>query len=149
MSKILLDSQPIVVPTELAIAVGLNESIVLQQVHYWVQNKEKANQDFHDGRYWVYNTYEQWQKQFPYWSIKTIKRIITALEKKGLILTGNYNKLKIDRTKWYTIDYNALESLHNSPSGHFVPMDGPDCPHAEGQLDPTITIDYTKDYSKE
>jgi hypothetical protein len=26
----------------------------------------------------------------------------------GFLLKGNYNKLKIDKTNWYAIDYDAL-----------------------------------------
>ena len=55
-----------------------------------------------DGKYWIYNTIEAWHKQFPFWSISTIKRIISNLEKEKLIITGNFNKISIDRTKWYT-----------------------------------------------
>jgi hypothetical protein len=64
--NLLLDEHPLVIMPSLATKIGLNESIVLQQVHYWLQNKEKGNQNFHDGHYWVYNTYEQWQAQFPF-----------------------------------------------------------------------------------
>src|SRR5690606_10949183 len=65
---------------------------------------------------WIYNTYAEWAVQFPFWSESTIKRTIRNLEKKGLIITGNFNKVKFDKTKWYTIDYEKLERL-SSPSG--------------------------------
>lgn len=45
MSKLLLDSNPLVIIPELAVAVGLNESIILQQLHYW-RVKESQLQDF-------------------------------------------------------------------------------------------------------
>lgn len=43
----------------------------------------------------------------------TIKRTISSLEDKKLIISANYNKMSIDRTKWYMIDYVALENLEN------------------------------------
>ena len=46
--------------------------------------------------------------------------MISQLEEKGIIITGNFNKLKMDRTKWYTIDYEKLDNLIdnlNLPSG--------------------------------
>lgn len=67
----------------LATIIGLNESIVLQQVHYWLKIKEKSQQDYIDGRYWVYNTYKQWQEQFPFFSLRTLRRTFSSLEKKG------------------------------------------------------------------
>ena len=45
----------------------------------------------------------------------TIRRILKQVKDKHLIETGNYNKLKIDRTKWYRIDYERLKTL--SPFG--------------------------------
>lgn len=95
----------------LATLIGLNESIVLQQVHYWLKHKEKSGQDYIDGHYWVYNTYEQWQEQFPFWSIRTLKRIFTTLENSGFLLSANYNKIGFDKTKWYSIDYDALNTF--------------------------------------
>lgn len=110
-NNLLFDAQPIVISAELAVTLGLNESIVLQQVHYWLENNRKANRNFHEGKYWTYNTYEQWQEQFPFWSLRTVKTVFAKLESQRLLITGNFNKLKFDRTKWYTIDYDNLNII--------------------------------------
>jgi hypothetical protein len=115
MSKLLLDSQPLLVIPELAAKIGLNECIVLQQIHYWNEINKKANNNYRDGHYWTFNSIVQWQDQFPFWSKNTIQRTFTNLEKMKLVITGNYNKLKIDRTKWYRIDYKVLQALEESP----------------------------------
>lgn len=104
-SKALLDEYPLLVLPKLATVIGLNEAIILQQIHYWLLQSGKEK----DGRTWIFNTYDDWKKQFPFFSLSTIKRTIKKLEKSGLLITGNYNKLKIDQTKWYTIDHNALD----------------------------------------
>jgi len=118
MSKLLLDEQPLLIMPQLACKIGLNESIILQQIHYWNQINQKMNNNYRDGQYWTFNSYEKWQLQFPFWSVKTIQRAIGNLEKFKLIISANYNKLKIDRTKWYRIDKNVLELLETSPIGH-------------------------------
>jgi len=41
MNKILFDEQPIVIDKVLARKIGLNEAIVIQQVHYWLKINEK------------------------------------------------------------------------------------------------------------
>ena len=115
-SSLLLNEQPLLVMPDLATKIGLNESIVLQQIHYWLLQHQKQKIDYHDERYWVYNSYVEWKKQFPFWSVRTIKTIITRLEKLGLVVSGNYNKLSLDRTKWYSIDYKRLETLCSSHS---------------------------------
>ena len=107
MSKWLFDSHPIVVDRELAKAFGLNEAIVLQQLNYWLNGKSAK---LINGRKWIYNSYKQWQKDnFPFWSLATVRRAIENCEKKGLIITGNFNKAGFDKTKWYSIDYDAVD----------------------------------------
>lgn len=106
-NKLLLDEKPLLIIPSLAKEVGLNESIVLQQVHYWLQISEHV----YEGHKWIYNTYDEWVEQFSWWSKATIRRIITKLENEGILITGNFNKLKIDKTKWYRINYEKLEGM--------------------------------------
>jgi len=111
-SPLLLDEHPIQVLPDLAKCVGLNEAIILQQINYWL-NKTK---NWHHDKPWVYNTYKNWQEQFPFWSISTIKRTITNLENKELLKSrSDFNKMKIDKTKWYTINYDKLNEIIDKP----------------------------------
>lgn len=113
--NLLIQEYPLVVLPSLAKVIGLNKSIVLQQIHYWLQ----TSQHIYNDKKWVYNSYDEWHKQFTFWSIKTIKRIILSLEKDGLVISDNFNKLKIDRTKWYSINYDKLSSIVSN------------CPHVD------------------
>lgn len=107
MSNLLIDDYPILVLPTLATEIGLNEAIVLQQMHYWLK---KSNHNY-DGRRWIYNSFPEWQKHFPFWSVMTIKRAVYSLEKQNLLYVGNYNKAKFDKTKWYSINYEKLEGM--------------------------------------
>lgn len=107
-----LASQPKVkiVPDDLAILIGVSQTMMLCQMDFLI----KAHRDddhFRDGRYWVYETYDDWKEQFPYWGLSKIRDILSRLEKVKLITTGNYNKMKGDNTKWYTINYNLLDQM--------------------------------------
>lgn len=106
-------SKTLIVNTDLALVLGdLNEAIVLNQLNYWLEINKKAEKNLVDGKYWVYNSYSDWRiNNFPYWSEKTIQRTFTRLENKGVVLSANYNKLAIDKTKWYTIDTEKLQEL--------------------------------------
>lgn len=106
-------SKTLIINTDLALVLGdLNEAIVLNQLNYWLGINRKAGKNFIDDRYWVYNSYSDWKaKDFPYWSEKTIQRTFTRLENKGIVVSANYNKLGIDKTKWYTIDTEKLQEL--------------------------------------
>ncbi|HGO3505925.1 TPA: DnaD domain protein, partial [Staphylococcus aureus] len=124
---------------KLAELIGLNEAIVLQQIHYWLNNSKHK----YDGKTWIFNSYPEWQKQFPFWSLITIKRTIYSLEKQNLLLIGNYNKAKFDKTKWYTINYQTIEgmirpSYQNDTTSVSKRDDG------VYQNDTTNTIDYTE-----
>lgn len=122
--SLLFAREPIVVNKDLACAIGLNEAVVLQQVNYWLQ---KSNHEI-DGKVWVYNSMNAWQDQFPFWSYDTVKRIFSSLVKDNLLISGNYNKSKMDKTKWYTINFSRLGEIEQSI--------GANCPNGEGQYDP-------------
>ncbi|MFR0606605.1 DnaD domain protein [Limosilactobacillus mucosae] len=161
MSNLLFTKHPIVVSQELAGALTeldpqkkprISEAAVLQQINYWLQKK----QNYHDGHYWVYNSLEEWTKQFTWIkTAKTMKRQFDWLEERGIVITGNYNKLKFDRTKWYTIDYDALDRLV-SPFARNDQMGIVDTTKWEwssqlngnGRDDYDNTIDYTKTTTK-
>ncbi|HMN10868.1 MAG TPA: hypothetical protein PKD55_00935 [Bellilinea sp.] len=98
--------QPIIVKPLMAAAIGLNESIVIQQLHYWLQRSTNNR----EGRLWAYNTYAEWAEQFPFWSEKTIARIFRRLEEAGLILSRQFGAAQYNHTKWYTIDYDKLDA---------------------------------------
>ena len=95
--------------------LGLNEAIIINQISYWNEINKKTGNNFKDGYYWTYNTYEKWSKSdFPYWSADTIRKTITALEEIGVIIsTDKYNSYKIDNTKWYRVDYDKLQEIIN------------------------------------
>ena len=138
-SKLLIDDYPIQVLPKLAIEIGLNEAIILQQIHYWL-NQSNHN---HDGKKWIYNTYDDWNKQFPFWSVMTIRRTITSLEKQNLILIANYNKAGFDKTRWYSINYPVVESVNR----RCVQNEQTICSkRTDGsvQNEQTNTIDYTE-----
>ena len=112
-SRLLISKPALQLLPSLAVKIGLHEAIVLQQLYYWLLMSKHG----HDGRYWVYNTLDEWHAQFPFMSLSTLRRALADLEKKWrLIITGNYNHVATDRTKWYTIDYDALDSLEVTPS---------------------------------
>lgn len=140
MSNLLLDDRPLVIQPKLAELLGdLDEAVILQQIHYWLEKRLNIK----DGYSWVYNSMVEWNKQFPWLSLKTLKRKFKSLEDKGLLITGNYNKAKFDRTKWYRIDYDAFSNLGNALGQNDL-TNVSNCPNAKGQNDTTNTIEYTE-----
>lgn len=137
-SKLLISEEPLQVLPSLATEIGLNEAIILQQLHYWM-NPRRNQGEIHDGRRWIYNTYQQWQDNFPFWSVDTIKRTINKLEQNDLIeSTDRFNADTRDRTKWYTINYgNAI--LHGGEGNLHPSTSDAICPGGEGNLPHSTT----------
>ena len=104
MSKNLIDEAPLVLLPSLAVAIGLNEAIFVQQIHYWLQTSKSVK----DGRKWTYNTLPQWKEQMPFFSIRTIQRTIASLVDRGILIVDNLSSNKSDRTNFYSIDYDKL-----------------------------------------
>lgn len=108
MSNLLINEPPLQVLPSLARVIGLNEAIMLQQVHYWLHHARVK----HDGRMWIYKTFEEWQEQdFSFWSTRTIKRIATNLVEMGLLLVKKLANNSFDRVNHYTINYEKLAEL--------------------------------------
>ena len=110
MSKLLINEQPLQCQPSLAAVLGsADEAIVLQQLHYWLS---RTNNVQSDGHKWIYNSMADWLKQFPWIrSRSTLSNYFNDLEERGLVVTGNFNKAKFDKTKWYRINYDALTDL--------------------------------------
>lgn len=151
--SMLLNDPPEFFNPRLAVEIGLNESIVLQKIHYWIVNNERNGINYHEGRYWTFNSIKKWRDDFfPWWSVDTVKRTFKSLENKELLIVGNFNKKGYDKTKWYTINYQKLYSNHcNNSLVQNAPMEwgkmhqsiSAKCPNALMQNAPTNTIDYT------
>jgi hypothetical protein len=105
---LLIDEYPILVLPTLAEKIGLEEAIVLQQLHYWINNPKVGR--FIDGRRWIKNSMEQWQTDnFKFIHMKTLRRVFERLKRDGLILLrSDLNHSAFDRTFWYSIDYEKL-----------------------------------------
>ncbi|MFS0902489.1 hypothetical protein AB3N02_05410 [Priestia aryabhattai] len=137
MSKLLLKDQPLIVLPALAVKVGVNGALFLQQLHYWLEKSVNVQ----DGYTWVYNTNQQWLQQFPFWSLSTIQRIISKLEKEGLIIKGKYNRSKFNNTVWYRIDYKKLEEL--MPSSEFEELEDVNLTEGNSQIEAAETVTVT------
>lgn len=140
--KYLLDEHPITFYKSLAMAIGINEAIILQYIHFWLNSKRTKNKEA-----WMYKTYSEMQVELPFFSESTIKRTIKKLMELKVLQKKNLNKSKIDKTNWYTIDYKILSEICG------VKMELSECQNdtsivsnwndEECQNDTTNTIDYT------
>lgn len=103
--------------TEIAKQYGISEAILLNHFYFWLCKNRANEKGFNDGLWWTYNSVKAFSEIFPYMTEYQISRALKSLEDKGLLITGNYNKAKYDRTKWYAMTEKAWQLFNDSISG--------------------------------
>lgn len=93
---------------------GINVAIILDKLYYWIEYNKANSKNFYNGRYWAYNSMDAWCKLIDFMTVNTIRRTLEKMEKEGLIITGNYNVSKYDRTKWYALTDKAKSIFEDS-----------------------------------
>tara|TARA_X000001388_G_scaffold17304_1_gene10724 strand:+ start:1381 stop:2007 length:627 start_codon:yes stop_codon:yes gene_type:complete len=98
---------------EEAVKYGVEKAVLLQHIRFWCVQNEGKKDSLHDGRVWMYQSVEDMHKHYPYWSTHKLHRMLKDMERDGIIVSGNYNKIGYDRTKWYSINIHSA----NPPNG--------------------------------
>jgi len=80
---------------------GVDEAIMINNFQYWVMKNKANGINCHEGKTWTYNSVRSYVEIYPFWTSNQIERILTSLRNQGVLIVGNYNKAKYDRTKWY------------------------------------------------
>jgi len=121
----------------LADEVGLNESIMLLQIEYWISISDHLIDDHR----WTYQSVRQMkEKAFAFWSVATVSRTAKSLLDKGLIIEGNYNKKSYDNTRWFALNYEVLSKLKSilirGYEGSETPLLQNETPLFQGEVPP-------------
>ena len=147
--SLLLKVKPLVISPMLALRIGINEAIVLQQICYWLEDTTSGIE--YDGKRWVYNSINAWNEQFPWWTAKTIQRTVSSLKKMGLIYVEQLKKSQHDQTNYYAINYASplladtdnlslsRETICPNRKGQSVPMDKDKLSQSIGSNCPNVT----------
>lgn len=109
IAALLIQEPPLQVLPSLAVKIGLNEAIVLQQLWYLLRNPKFGKRI--DEKQWIFNTVDQWRADFfPFWSGPTIKRIFASLKRQELIETCQPEG-RISRRQYYRIASEKLAEI--------------------------------------
>jgi len=96
---------PIALIRELAQVFGVNEALFLQQLHFLASMENGGKMIA--GVKWVWNTLDGWHRQLPFFSVPTIRRVISELEKKTLIFSCQPDG-RMSRKKHYRVNYHQV-----------------------------------------
>lgn len=128
-TRLLINEPPLQVLPTLAERIGLNEAIVLQQLFWLISHPRIGIEE--DGYKWVDNSWADWkERNFPFWSVRTIRRVFDSLKEKGLVLVRPVEGKQINA---YTVDVDAVEALENDEK------EGGDQGGDGGQVDHSFT----------
>lgn len=108
-NRYLIDERPLTVQPTLIKVYGIEQALILQQLH-WLLGQPRTGIE-HDGRKWVWGTYEEWcEDYFSFWEPRTLRYHLDKLKKRGVVITRQLKKQDWDRTNYYTIDYDKHDS---------------------------------------
>jgi len=115
----------------IATKYGMVEAVLLENLFYWVKKNSANDRHFYDGKYWTYNSRKAFARLFPYIGEKSIERSLNHLVEIGILLKGNYNEDKFDKTSWFafteygelvmsdSVEFSDTDNLSTS-TGQFV-----------------------------
>ncbi|WP_414543898.1 hypothetical protein [Nostoc sp. CCY0012] len=110
-SKLITPESPLLVPPLLAAEIGLEEAVILQQIHYFCQISKHIKRD---GRRWFWKTLKDWGETLPFLKPSTIRRAIANLRDNfKLIDVCRHSQKTWYQANWFTINVENVEALWN------------------------------------
>ena len=97
----------------LAKEFGIEEAILIDEFRFQISRNKANERNFFEDRYWTYNSQKAYAELFPYLNVGKVKRIISSLIEKGILLKGNFNANQYDRTNWYAFSDKGLTIVQN------------------------------------
>lgn len=107
---------------------GITEALILHSIRYYVEYHRTNLTNIKNGRAWTYNSYRAFSKQFPYLTEYQIRYALNSLVTQGALLVGTFNKMKKDKTRWYSVNESWAEIKvkgTGSPKLHDDDFDSP------------------------
>lgn len=104
---------------------GIEEAIVINKFQILIESNKIAGRNYFQGRTWTFNSYEEWvsdaesKRYFPCFSPQQMRRVLDSLVKQNVLLKGNFNKRKNDKTNWYAFLDEEIWIDANSPISNY------------------------------
>lgn len=86
---------------DVAVQYGEREAVIIQLFQDLILKNKANNDNFYDGHYWVDASIRTLQELLPHYTKKQLRSTLDNLCQQGVLIKGNFNKNKFDRTCWY------------------------------------------------
>jgi hypothetical protein len=94
-------SRTICFEVEHAKEYGIECAVLIWHFRFWIENNRANQRNRYEGRTWSYNTLDALLVLFPFTNKSSLGRYLNYLVESGVLVKGNFNKNKFDRTAWY------------------------------------------------
>ena len=98
---------------DIAQMYGVEESIFIHNLYFWILKNEANGRHWYEGRHWTYNSMAAFSELFPFWTPSQMRRIISNCVAKGAVIKANFNKSNYDRTTWYALSETVTSIYAN------------------------------------
>jgi hypothetical protein len=109
---------------------GVEKAIILYNFRFWLKKNKANGTNVREKNgvfyHWTFNSAKALTELFPYFRLTSVKRWLNELEADGVIISGVFNKVHFDRTKWYTMPEFisiAQNGLSNNSDDPFINED--------------------------
>ena len=101
--------------------VGVSAAVVFHHIAHWIKFNEAHEQNFINGKYWMYDTVANMQKFLNFYTDRTIKNSIGKLVEADYLVRDNLSQDKYNHTKWYALTEKgmAYANLNNNQKCKF------------------------------
>lgn len=125
-----------------AVIFGVPAAIILHHIWYWTLKNMENNVNHYDDAYWTYDSRRVLAERFPYYTPRQIGIILDTLIRKNILMSGNYNKVKYDRTLWYALTENGMSIVRQC---YMDPPSEADGSAPSDEPIPDVSTDITAD----
>lgn len=98
---------------DIAKRYGIVGAVLLKNIHFWIEKNRANEKNFYEGNYWTYCSKKAFAKLFPYLNERQIDYALKKLIDAGVLITGNFNANRYDRTLWFSITQKGFAILQN------------------------------------
>ena len=81
---------------------GLHAAILLSHIRQEISMNQARKEYSHDEKVWARISVKQLAKFYKFFTEKQVRYILDGLVAAGVLVRGNFNATKFDRTLWYT-----------------------------------------------
>lgn len=90
---------------------GMIAAVFIHDFDFWIRHNRANKTNFHEGRYWTYNSAAAFTEMYPYMGKSQIYSALKKLVNDGIIVKGDFNVDKWKHKPWYSITDKGYEII--------------------------------------